>query len=149
VRRVWPDRLALELEEHEALASWADEALVNRHGERFPGRTQQKLPLFVGPSGTEREVTLRYARFSEAVAPLGARVERVVLTARYAWQLRLEGGLDIMLGRDAEAAEQRLRRFVEVYPQALEALPGKHGYVDLRYPNGFALRMPGAQARGG
>lgn len=150
VRRIWPDRLALELEEHEALASWADEALVNRQGERFPGRTEQKLPLFVGPSGTEREVTLRYARFSEAVAPLGARVERVVLTARYAWQLRLEGGLDIMLGRDAEAAEQRLRRFVEVYPRALETLPGKHDYVDLRYPNGFALRIPaGTQAKGG
>jgi cell division protein FtsQ len=150
VRRVWPDRLVLALEEHEALASWADEALVNRHGELFAGRPQEKLPLFVGPSGTERELTLRYARFSEAVAPLGARVERVVLTARYAWQLRLEGGLDIMLGRDAEAAEQRLRRFVAVYPHAVHAAAGKHDYVDLRYPNGFALRVPaGSQAGGG
>jgi len=142
VRRIWPGRLEVELEEHVALARWGDDALVSIHGERFNGTTDQALPLFLGPPGSEREVALRYARFADAVAPLGTAVERVVLTPRYAWQLRLASGLHVMLGRDAEAAEARLRAFVAAYPQTLGRMARKHEYIDLRYPNGFALRVP-------
>ncbi|HYD56606.1 MAG TPA: cell division protein FtsQ/DivIB [Burkholderiales bacterium] len=149
VRRVWPDRLDVTLEEHVAVARWGDDALVNTYGERFSGMSDDvTLPLFVGPAGTEHEVALRYGRFSEAVAPLEMRVERIVLTPRLAWQLRLSGGLDVMLGRDGEVAEARLKRFVEVFDATLKTIPRKHEYVDLRYPNGFALRVPGLQAKG-
>jgi cell division protein FtsQ len=144
VRRVWPARLEVAVEEHVALARWGagDETsrLVNTFGETFSAKTQQALPVFVAPGGTAAEVVRRYRRFSELVAPLGTGVERVVLTQRLAWQLRLGNGLHLMLGRDAELAEARLRRFVEVYPTVQKKKP--HDYVDLRYPNGFALRVP-------
>jgi cell division protein FtsQ len=142
VRRVWPDRLEVGVEEHVALARWGSEALVNTHGERFPGKTDELLPVFVAPQGSEAEVARRYAAFAVAVAPLDTRLERVVLTPRLAWQLRLANGLHIMLGRDADAAEARLKRFVAVHESALKTIQQKHEYVDLRYPNGFALRVP-------
>jgi cell division protein FtsQ len=142
VRRTWPDRLEVTLEEHVALARWGDDALVNTYGERFSGRTEQALPMFLGPAGTELEVARRYARFARLVAPLGAELERVVLTPRYAWQLRLASGLHIMLGRDADAGESRLQRFVDAYPATLGKIARRHEHVDLRYPNGFALRVP-------
>jgi len=142
VRRIWPDRLDVTLEEHVALARWGDDALVSTHGEVFRAQTKDPLPLFLAPAGTGHEVARRYARFSAAVAPLEVPVERVVLTARYAWQLRLANGLTLMLGRDADLAEERLRRFVEVYPVTLKTIQRTHEYVDLRYPNGFALRVP-------
>jgi cell division protein FtsQ len=138
VRRVWPDRLEVSIEEHVALARWNDDALVNTHGERFLGKTQESLPLFIGPVGSQAEVARRYASFGAIVAPLGTKIERVTLSARHAWQLRLANGLHVALGRDADLAEARLRRFVEVYPGA----KSKSEYVDLRYPNGFALRVP-------
>ena len=138
VRRVWPGRLEISIEEHVALARWGDDALVNTFGERFIGKTQEALPTFIGPPGTQAEVARRYARFSAIVAPLGTRIERVALSARHAWQLRLANGLHLALGRDAEQAESRLRRFVEVYP----TVKNKNEYVDLRYPNGFAVRVP-------
>jgi cell division protein FtsQ len=151
VRRVWPDRLEVGLEEHTALARWGNDALVNTYGEPFDGlagpvlsRTPEwaALPLLIGTPGSEREVALRYIRFAAVVVPLGAPVERLVLTQRFAWQLRLAGGLDIMLGRDADLAEDRLRRFVGVYEATLKKMSRRHEYVDLRYPNGFALRVP-------
>jgi cell division protein FtsQ len=141
VRRIWPDRLEVTLEEHVALARWGDDSLVSTQGEVFRAETKEPLPLFLAPAGTGREVARRYARFSAAVAPLEVPVERVVLTARYAWQLRLANGLTLMLGRDADVAEERLRRFVEVYPVTLKTIQRTHEYVDLRYPNGFALRV--------
>lgn len=143
VRRVWPDRLEIGIEEHVALARWGSEALVNTHGERFAGKTDALLPVFVAPPGSEAEVTRRYAAFAAAVAPLGARLERLVLTPRLAWQIWLANGMQIMLGRDADQAEARLRRFAAVHAAALQTTQQKHQYVDLRYPNGFALRVPG------
>lgn len=144
VRRVWPDRIEATLEEHEALARWGDSGLVNTHGERFAATSVASLPMFAGPAGAEAEVTRRYRQFSTLLAPLGEAPERVILTPRFAWQLRLARGLNLELGRDSarERVEQRLARFVAVYPRTLARIPRQHEYVDLRYPNGFALRIP-------
>lgn len=149
VRRVWPDRLEVTMEEHVALARWSGAGLVNQQGERFAGRSDAELPLFAGPQGSEGEVTRRYRRFAEILAPLGAGLERVVLSPRYAWQLRLAGGLAVELGRDAaeDPVEARLARFVAAYPRTLGRMQARLDYVDLRYPNGFALRS--AQLKGG
>jgi len=138
VRRVWPDRLEATLEEHVALARWGDAALVNTYGERFPGASKERLPQFSGPRGSEGEVARRYARFDQLVAPLGTRVEEVILTPRLAWQLKLGNGVRLALGRDADAAEARLERFVQSAAKGAT----RYDYVDLRYPNGFALRIP-------
>jgi cell division protein FtsQ len=139
---VWPDRLEVTLEEHVAFARWGDQALVNVYGELFDGRTDAQLPVLLGPLGTEREMAQRYVRFAKAVAPLGAGLERVSLSERLAWQLRLDSGLTIVLGRDADGAEARLRRFVQAHAATLGTIARRHEYVDLRYPNGFALRVP-------
>lgn len=151
LRRVWPDRIELRLEEHVAFARWGGGGLVNTFGEPFSAPIDDAvaatLPLFAGPAGSEGELTKRYRRFAELLAPLGQDPVRVVLTARYAWQLRMSGGLNLELGRDgAEPVEQRLERFVAVYPESLGRLPSRADAprnVDLRYPNGFALRVAG------
>ena len=143
VRRVWPDRLEIAIEEHAAIARWGTSALVNTYGERFAGKGSDALPLFVGPDGSEAEVAARYRRFSRILGPLEVALERVVLTPRYAWQLRLANGLNLMLGRDADLAEQRLQRFVDVYPDTVARLRGRRDYVDLRYATGFAVRVKG------
>lgn len=144
VRRLWPDRLEVTLEEHVPLARWGNLGLVNVQGERFAGRSDAALPLFAGPTGSEGEVTRRYRRFVQLLAPLGTALESLVLSPRHAWQARLAGGLTIELGRDTpnDPVDRRLERFVAVYPQTLGRMHGKHAYVDLRYPNGFALRVP-------
>jgi cell division protein FtsQ len=142
VRRVWPDALEVSVEEHVALARWGDDRLVNIQGETFSARSSEPLPAFIAPGGSAAEVARRYRRFSEIIAPLGTGVERVVLTPRHAWQLRLGNGLHLMLGRDADTAEARLTEFIKAYPSTVARVGRKHEYVDLRYPNGFAVRLP-------
>ncbi len=147
LRRVWPDRLEARLEEHVAFARWGDAGLVNTYGEPFNGKlaleAASRLPLFTGPARSEHEVTRRYRRFAEMLQPLDETPERVVLTARHAWQLRTSGGLHLELGRDgAEAVEARLARFVAAYHTTIGKLQKRAAYVDLRYPNGFVLQVP-------
>jgi len=137
------DRLEVTIEEHVALAHWGADALVNTHGERFAATSDEPLPLFIGPPGSEAEVTRRYARFSRLLAPLGSPLERIALSPRHAWQLKLASGLQIALGRDADLAEQRLQRFVDAYAGVTDAGRRTPQVVDLRYPNGFAVRVKG------
>jgi cell division protein FtsQ len=148
-RRVWPNRIEVMLEEHVAFARWGDSGLVNVQGEPFSAGMSAvehaALPYFAGPAGTEGEIARRYRRFVELLAPLGEKPERVVLTPRHAWQLRLATGLQLELGRDgAEPVEERLERFVAAYPASIGQLGRtKYERADLRYPNGFALRVAG------
>ena len=129
------------------LAHWGVDALVNTHGERFAARSDALLPRLDGPDGTASEVAQRFLRFGDILAPLGLKVKRVELTPRFAWRLTLDSGLHIELGRDVgeQPAELRLARFAAAYAQTLAKVQQHHAYVDLRYPNGFALRVPGIE----
>jgi len=155
VRREWPDRLVVRIESHVTLARWSDGRLVNRFGELFradPGDAE--LPRLGGPPGSEREVTRRYLAFRDLLAPLGAEPAQVLLSARRAWQVKLGGpehaGLQLELGRDQarQSLEERLARFVAAYPRTAVQLNQRSAYVDLRYPNGFAIRVPEAADEG-
>lgn len=147
LRRNWPDGLALTLEEHEALARWrqpgGETGMVNRQGEIFVAEGPEdaaRLPLLSGPDGSAGELLGRYAEFSTALTPLGRRIEAIVVSPRRAWQLRLDDGMTIELGRDQDKhpLNERLARFVAHYEAARNRL-GPLQVADMRYPSGFAL----------
>jgi len=148
VRREWPNRLEARVEEHVALARWGEKDLVNTFGEVFAAPSSARLPALAGPPGTSREVASRYAGFRDRLAPLGLDLTHVTLSGRYAWQLKMDTpasrGLTVELGREQlkDPLDARLARFVEAWPKTLGRLDRRLDYVDLRYPNGFALRAP-------
>jgi len=138
VRRQWPDRLVIDLEEQVAIARWRDTALVNPYAEVFQAASNDVLPVFIGPDGSAVEVYRHYQSFTRALAPLGKRPREVLLSNRGAWRLTLEDGEVLELGR--EQMEERLQRFVAAYPRTLAQLPSMRLRIDLRYPNGFTVR---------
>jgi cell division protein FtsQ len=140
LRRQWPDRLDVALEEHVPLARWGNAALVNTHGEVFTAAYDDKLPLFAGPEASAKEIAIQYGYFQRSLAAIGQVPVQVLLSPRRAWQIRLESGLVVKLGR--ERIESRLDRFIAVYDRSIGRLQRKLDYVDLRYPNGFAVRIP-------
>lgn len=141
VRRQWPDRLEFAVEEHQPLARWGSTALVNAHGEVFEAAISSTLPVFFGPEGSAAEVVARYAEFDRLLAPIGRKVVLITLSARRAWQLRLDDGMVLQLGR--ENLDARLAGLVSAYQRTVARLPQPPSHVDLRYSNGFAVRTPG------
>ncbi len=139
-RRQWPDRLEVELEEHVPLARWGAAALVNTYGEVFAAAYDGKLPLFVGPQTSAKEIAIQYRYFQRSLAAIGQVPVQVQVSPRRAWQIRLDSGLIIDLGRDR--IESRLDRFIALFESTVGRLRRKLDYVDLRYPNGFAVRIP-------
>jgi len=147
VRRQWPDRLEIVIEEHRPLARWNDGAHVNHGGEIFVATHAGPLPQFRGPDHYAGEIASRYAEWTTALAPLGFGVAELAVSARGAWRVRADGPqgpLSLELGRDDPSG--RLSRFVAAYGRTIGAL-ARQGtrvdHVDLRYRNGFAARVPG------
>jgi cell division protein FtsQ len=153
VRRRWPDSLELTLEEHVAAARWhppeGENLLVNQQGEVFaaPAPAGVVLPIFSGPEGSSAMMLARYREIETALATLGRRTAAVALSARQAWELRLDDGMIVQLGRDQtkHPVTERLARLVEHLPAARTKVNVAVGVADMRYPNGFVLRS----ARGG
>jgi cell division protein FtsQ len=136
VRRAFPWSLEVGLEEQIPLATWNGRQLVNTHGEVFDGISTQPLPAFIGQPDTSVQVTQMYEALNAELQPLKQQVAQISLSPRYAWQVKLDNGMVLELGR--EEMQQRLARFVSVYPYSLGAAPQKTSHVDLRYRNGFA-----------
>lgn len=141
VRRTWPDRLEVAMEEHRPLARWGSTALVNAQGEVFEAAINSVLPIFTGPDGMAPEIVGRFADFDHAFAPLGRKIVQVRVSPRRAWQLKLDDGMVIELGR--ENLDERLAGFISAYAQTVGRLSQAPSHVDLRYTNGFAVKRPG------
>jgi cell division protein FtsQ len=140
LRRRWPDKLEVSIEEHQALARWGSIALVNTHGELFHAASGSDLPIFYGPGDGVIEVASQYAEFSKALKLANLEISTLALTPRRAWQVTTTNGMVIELGR--VEMQLRLERFADVYTTTIAALNKKISYADLRYPNGFAVRRP-------
>lgn len=140
VRRNWPDRLEIDVEEHQATARWAENGLVNSYGEWFDAAFGQPLPLLKGPKGSEAEMLAAYLAFKQVLQPVGVLPNELALSARRAWQVTLDNGVILELGR--QDIGLRINRFATSWREQLSRLPYRIDYVDLRYPNGFAVRMP-------
>ncbi len=146
VRRIWPNRLLVTIEEHRPLALWGDGRLMNTYGELFAANLAEaeeegKLPELSGPPGSQMTVVARYDELRKWLAPIGREPEAVNLSQRYAWLARLDDGTTLMLGRDdGLPIEARVKRWIAAYPRVMARLDRPPEVVDLRYPHGFALR---------
>ena len=158
LRRRWPDGIELELEEHRAAARWTPQdgeaRLVSTRGEVFMASARQGLPVFAGPEGSAPRVLARYQEFSDSLAVIGRNPVAIHLSPREAWQLRLDDGVLLELGRDQpkHPLAERLNRFTTHYAAVSGSAKSRLqtiGAVDMRYPNGFALRGVAALPPGG
>jgi len=146
LRRQWPHRLNVAIEEHEPFARWNDSVLVSARGEVFNAEWTGELPQFAGPDGHAGEMTERFRTWTAQLSPLALAVDSLTLSPRGGWQLKATGAagsLVVELGR--EEPDARLARFVTAYGRTLATLARagtRVDYVDLRYRNGFAARVP-------
>ncbi len=155
VRREWPDLLVVRIEEHQVLGTWDEGRLISRSGELFTANLDEaeeegKLPALSGPPGSEKDVAQRFHDFTGWFARIGMKPAGVTLSERYAWTVHLDdgspAGLTVELGRerDARTLIERVDRLTAAYPLVAAKWP-KLRLVDLRYPNGFALRAEGVR----
>ena len=142
VRRVWPDRLDVEVREREAVARWRGRTLLEADASLFePERLKSSamLPWLEGPPGRHRQVLERWRQLDEiAQEYMNVRVTRLGAQVRGVWVAELSNGIVVQLATDT--FEDDLPRYARAFPRALGSHLDDVEVIDLRYGNGFAVR---------
>lgn len=153
VRRVWPNRLAVRLEEHRAAALWgADDGknplLVNTYGELFEANLgdvdEDALPRLDGPGGSSAAVWAMYGRLQPLMSAHALPIRRLVLSGRRSWRVTTEHEQTIELGRGSDdEVIARAERFLGTLPEVAARYGSRLVAADLRHTDGYALRLQG------
>jgi len=173
VRRVWPDRLVVRIEEHVPVALWEGQAvadaasddpvvdgaaepgpsgpvqrLVNRQGEVFVVSAAEvdglRLPLLAGAEGRAAELLALMQRLQPVLAPVGQGIRVLERTHRGSWRVRMHSGARIELGRgDVDAVLARTERFARTLAAATAPWRAPLARADLRHTSGYAVRLRG------
>lgn len=138
VRRKLPDGVEITLVEREPVALWADGGIVDSRGEVFQAALSGEWPVLEGPEGSAKKMVTHFQDFSRMLGKEGLKIKQLNLSPRSAWQVHLDNGVEIRLGREHE--NERLQRFVTVWQAVLKPQQATLAYVDMRYKDGFAVR---------
>lgn len=154
VRREFPNRLRVQLQEHHAVAYWGAEdesLLVNSYGEVFEANVGEVeldiLPRLNGPVAQAPRILAMYRELAPVLETLEFTLEQLELSPRGAWRATLDSGAVIELGTGTtQELRSRLERFVRTLTQVTQGY-ARHAdslqYADLRYAQGYALRLQG------
>jgi cell division protein FtsQ len=154
VRRVFPNRLQVDLQEHQAVAYWGAEGelrLLNSFGEVFEANLgeveQDPLPRLNGPQDQSAEVLAMYKTLAPMFAQMQLSLAQLELSARGSWSVRLENDASIQMGSgSSDEVVERCNRFLKTLTQVTSKFGRQSTAVesaDLRHENGYALRLHG------
>lgn len=154
VRREFPNRLQVQLQEHHAVAYWGVEGeskLLNHFGEVFEANVgeieQEAVPRLNGPDGQGAQVLAMFGTLEPMFDVLDLTIEQLELTGHGGWRVRLDTGATVELGGGTRAEiVERTERFIKTLTQAASQYgrkPDALESADLRHLDGYAIRLRG------
>ena len=140
VARRWPSRLRITVTEQVPAAIWGERGLLNVRGDLFVANARHipaELPRLSGPENRSGDVAQRYLDVRDRLIPVGLDLRRVHLDPRGAWDMTLQNGVEVRLGRrDVDA---RTELFLDIVADIITGRAAEIEYVDMRYNNGFTI----------
>jgi cell division protein FtsQ len=139
VLKTWPGKLTVTLTEHEPVAFWNGEDVLNSEGIPLSRpMAELKLASLQGPENQSAYVMENYLQFAKIFREQNVMVEKVAMRSRGSWSITLRSGIEIFLG-EKEVLE-RSRRVVKFMNSNVFGLDNIK-YIDARYPNGVAVKL--------
>lgn len=141
VRRIWPDTILITIKEHRATARWKAGGAFNQNGILFhPDMSgiPTELPLLEGPENMSKKIFDGLEKMQPQFAKNNLSINKIVVSDRGSWSITLENGPEIVLGK--ENLTDRVDRLMSSWDALNKKHKTKIKRIDLRYPNGFAVR---------
>ena len=139
LRRSWPNAISMELIEQVPVARWSDGGYLNAHGELFvPARGPDHLVHIQAEPGREVALVQQLVRIQTLLQAENLTLTRLEETLRRSIYLTIDQDLQVVLGRTRPLL--RLARLLRYHKTLLTHVPRERMIIDLRYPNGLAVR---------
>ena len=140
VRRVWPDKLVIKIEEHVPFARWGETQLISQQGELFAPQLEKPLkdlPQIDAEAQYAEDVMQHFRHISELLTA-EAVVVRLRRNARSGWTVWLASGVRIELGNSR--VMERLAR-AGLLLNHFAGRTARIEVIDARYSGGVAVRI--------
>lgn len=147
VRKLWPDTLVIDIKEQQAIARWNGTHVINDKDQLFSPAMYSispALPSLTGPDDKQQLVLQQFHHFNQMLMLLGLSLQRLDLSPTLSWRFVLNNGIIVELGRDE--IQKRFNRLVSLYSRLLGGRASQVAYIDLRYPNGLAIKWKTVQS---
>ena len=141
IRRSWPATLIVNIEEEIPVARWGERQLLNNVGDYIDVINKDSvshLPVIFSQAGDTKEIIKIYQLISELLGPVGLRIDEVESDNAGSWTLTVLSDIKIILGRDQLV--EKLQRLQSVWMAELSSQEKNINAIDLRYPNGLAVK---------
>jgi cell division protein FtsQ len=154
VRREFPNRLNVTLEEFQPVAQWGSEGdgkFLSAEGAVFEVNADEvdsdALPTLKGPEAQAKVVLDMFQYLKPLFVKMNMNLDQLELSQRGSWSAQLESGATLELGHgDPQEIAQRL----QLFSKTLTQVASRYGRTttsllsaDLRYESGYALRLRG------
>jgi len=154
VRREFPNRLSVTLDEFQPVAQWGvegDGKFLSVEGAVFEVNADEvdsdNLPLLKGPESQAKTVLEMYKFLKPLLAKMDMSLDKLELSQRGSWTAQLESGANLELGHGTQQEiAERLQTFFKTLTQVASRYSRTVSSLlsaDLRYENGYALRLRG------
>ena len=159
VRKQWPDRLIVYIEEFKPAFYWNDLYLLDNAGNVFSVPLDRlgelSLPRLYGPEGKAKSMLETYVKLEEISRKsvnnkFASKIKAAIADDRNAWQLMItqctaelcSESQDIKLIIGSEKIQQRYQKFIKLFPEIQSRMPAdqKITAADLRYENGISVQ---------
>ena len=151
VRRIWPNKILVNLVEHNIIGVWSDGRFVTQAGkllqfDKLQSESIRKekncfLLKLDGPNETVTAVLDRASMISKKASKVGLQTTGVQLTSQYDWRVFFSNGMKMELGGEnlETPLEKRLDNFFNSIAWVRKKIKKDLISVDLRYAQGFAF----------
>jgi cell division protein FtsQ len=154
VRREFPNRLSVTLDEFQPVALWGfegDGKFLSVEGAIFEVNADDvdsdTLPLLKGPESQAKTVLDMYKFLKPMMAKMDLSLDKLELSQRGSWTAQLASGATLELGH---GTQQEISDRLQLFFKTLTQVASRYGRTvtsllsaDLRYDNGYALRLRG------
>lgn len=149
VRKTWPNKLYFWVRDYHPVATFVSNddpnniQFLSKTGVIFPLPSnkiaKESLPHFQGDEDKIPLLLTTWQKMNKQLATVQLQLDKLTLSNTGAWQLRLKNQMIVKLGQ--KDWQGRLIRFIRAYPQ-INVPENQHiSYIDLRYPQGLAVKF--------
>jgi len=142
VKRRWPNKVIISLEEQNPVARWREDGLLNQSGDIFYPHDITPFRDWVVLEGNplqSRKLLHDLMVFQERFKPLGWTIDMLQQQPDGSWNIHFLSGVTVLL--DKEAWQAKLSRFIRALPKTKQTLRKFAQVFDLRYSNGFVIKQ--------
>lgn len=140
VSRIWPNCIAVRINERVAIARWGKASLIDSESRVFTPSAAELpdgLPQLLAPDGHEAETVANYRGLIAALGDGPFKPAGLMLDERGEWRMTSVTGIELRLGQGDPLT--RIGLLGGAIRNTLADQIERVAYIDLRYSNGFSV----------